>query len=215
MVNFEERKKEYYKKLASNPILIQLIENSLTLEGISEDIKIVLKPSNERELKYAEMVSMIVEDLCDLQLRRDTGYIIPLPDEDNLALEMTIKIIRAAVYREEIDLEKDINSIQQKAKILYSRLVTNFKEKENYIIEKAEVNLGNPLHIIRAKSGMKKSIKNNNEILYEGGFKNITDERLEYCQEFANEFHELCMKYKPLNTKLTEDFMTSLLGSRK
>ena len=200
MNSFEERKKEFFKKIKNKPeVLNNLIKSNMKTEKGRKNLEIILTPKNEKELSIAELTFEITNDLLELINNITFDEVKTIPLNENDGLNLLIDIVNAMKNdKKSIDLNEKTS--QYFAKVLYGLtvgLMGEIEESITYIADKTGFDLNDELETAQFNIYLSQA-KNYSDSLnmFNNDIKEITDINLEEARELVEEFHKLCIEGK-------------------
>lgn len=204
MENFIEKRNEYFKKLKSNPnVLNKIIEDNKGKEKSKRTLEVLLTPKDEFELELANTMYDYICDFLNIYYAVIEEEIDEIPYEDNLFFSYLINIINA--YKNNEDTDSIIKSISMPgdcAKMvlhMYLGFLFDIESAYEYIAEKCGFDIYDELELEQFNIYLEKVqfIINQNS-----NFNTVPDElnkdNLEFFKEFYKEFHIL---YENIKTK--------------
>ncbi len=204
MENFEEKRNEYLMKLTANKETFEFIER--TIDGIEdpaakEDFKkLILNPSNEKELNIVEHYYTFTDDFNSMA----NGNLTITPFNK---CPFANAMIKAVLAIKENSVMTDIIPELRKPEIMYSAIALSLydimDQLESYIALKTNCDEDYEFTEMLNKIG---EIIHNVNILSSTDITNIRSYNDEYLDEWCsaiNEFHEIYEKRIPKNKKAT------------
>ena len=149
MENFDTRKKEYLDYLRKNLYLLDKMSFKNNPEIEDKMIELLLNPSDENELKYANSVVGFISDIDDLEQRCKTGRIKIIPLPENRGINLLIDIINAYKNKAEIESVFVENQLMS-ADIIYGTAVAYMADIENtieYMIKECGLDIHNEIDL--------------------------------------------------------------------
>ena len=199
-MDFEKRKQEYLNKLTMNIEIIIMMHGEIP----TENMKVMLNPSNERELSIAEAVFRFMEDTCRIFMNADLDYEPNI--EDNMLIDLCSDVINKVKNKEEIDP----NIIDQEDAVAMARLMYDavtlafFDEKDisKFIAKKCGLDLDKSvdrqLLVVYFKQISQFTSKKAEPI--KQLFSELTDKDIEILIDTFDEFHKLCETKKNIDS---------------
>lgn len=220
MSSFEERKEEYYERLAEHQELVKSLIEKKDINS-NKVASILLNPKNEEELKFSNILIGFEIDIKELVSAIVNGQVKEQEIEESEGVKSLIEIIREAIklYKMGIlldseklkayfenDLNKDINRDELCAKIAQATFdlgVCFINDSENtlkYILNQFGFSLDSDLEL-DVISNRLNSLKNEieekqKEEKANGEIKEvkITTELVDALGIYTDEFHKICEK---------------------
>lgn len=213
MENFEEKRQEYFKRLEENEeLIITLAEDGKN----KQMIKILLNPTNEKELNYANKYFMFLQDCREL-VENPKNENIEEIDFNNCAFMDFLSSMTELMYNnasaEEFEkkfkpLGDDINLV---AEISYQAVIlaSNPPENMDEIIEnKCNIDINSELEFIRFSLLLSMTTEKINAYMPN----NMIDENsMDKFLKFADKFHELCVNGIKKNSDSKHDELLDTL----
>ena len=200
MGDFEREREEYFKEVRKNPeIISKLVSDNESTEKGQETLKLLLIPSNERELTVAKALFSMSSDVIKLIDDIEDDEVKDIPKEENKGFNYVIETINAIKSGKEVKpiFESDI---EYAAKVMYEFFVGTIDCTEDafeYIASKTGFNLDDELesmqfslYIDKAKSIMQ------NLNGQKGNLSDCSDDEIKSSLEFAKAFHKCCEEGK-------------------
>ncbi len=217
MEDFEKRVAQYIERAEENVELVRTIIESEEGERKARLGNIMLRPSNELELRTANALLNLSVDCAELCLDLSLGAVKQIPEEDNVAIPWIVEIIsdsKGDKSTEEL-VAKYTNELSPElsAKIIYQLLVSfvgfedESKEKLGkllgYDLNNELDNLKLELDLENAKS-VSGSLKTSNAYL-------VNEESTGEIESMASSFHTLLENGKVLvNEELSSELTNTL-----
>ena len=198
MKSFEQRKKEYLKKLNKNQdIKYLMLAGFFENNDFTEKIDKHFNPKNEIELEMAECTFELIYDGEKLKEMIMDSRINKIPAEDNMFYKVLINIINLTKTKDTIkEYENFLRSLTpvQTANIYYGMIVgymldNGDKSVVKYIADNTGYNIESEEDFIQLNSRLESAKLSLPAPV-------IDEKYAEEYREFANEFHRLCIPEK-------------------
>ena len=191
-MDFEDRKREYFKMLEEGDISI-LVD---VVNSDNDDMKeIMLFPKNDRELMVAKATFGIMSDSKKLFSDLLEGNVKSIDMESSYVAHIFIKMIKALVSNDKEELNKCYTTIDLKksALLLYEAILIFTSSPDDaikYIASKCGFDTNNEIDLLKFLVYLKtvKEMTNKNV----NNAKDFNKKELNEYVDFANEFHRLC-----------------------
>ena len=210
MSTFEERKEEYIERLSTNMDFVSHLLKQDDEES-RKTAKVLLMPSNEKELRVADGTLTMTEDMKDLVEACACDNVEPIPLEENVGINFLITLIEKLNEQFKANNQADLKAVLAKemeplsdpkeiAKMTYGLIVgftSQSDEVAEYIHSKVNLDFDNEIEMAKFKLYMqeaKAAMHDATPAPAQAPSADMTDEAVDQFEEYVNELHALCKK---------------------
>lgn len=191
MSDFKTRRKNYIKKIASNPNMVKVL---LSNDMKPEVLKVMVYPMTEGQLEIAESVYTTIEKMNLLMEKAIEDELKSIPVEENVAIEILSNTINKLAKGEDPSpvLEK-LKDPKHSALYVYHMTVAMLTEPEEMIeaiTAKTGFDFDDPIQNAQFKVLMAEASKITNPEQTQKT--DLTDDEMKFVREYTAEFVRLC-----------------------
>ena len=191
MSDFKTRRKNYLKKIASNPNVVEIL---LSKDMKPEVLKVMICPRNEGQLEIAESVYTTIEKMNLLMEKAIEDELKSIPVEENMAIEILSNTINKLVNGEDPSpVLESLKDPKNSALYVYHMTVAMLTEPEDMIealTDKTGFDFDDPIQRTQFKLLMSEASKIANPDQIQKT--DLTDDEIKFVREYTAEFVRLC-----------------------
>ena len=198
MDNFLERKEKYLNKLRENIDIIEKLAVRTDTEIGKSNYKVLMSPSNERELTISEMMLDSYIEFSSFKDDVKNGRVKEIPFDENVGLQTYISIYNHVKNGEKLNADlydrNDPETIKMTARVYYEYLSALCEEGDdsiNYMMKKCGFKKNDAFSMMKFYFLLDAAQVEIRKIMPEIDYKNYTDRELENCKILDQEFHRL------------------------
>ncbi len=207
MEKFEERKAAYAAKLLENVDLVKEIIKDKEGEEKLRYSKILLTPSTELEIRFADALLQNAVDVKDYMLNVTFGFADACPIEENNGMKWLTDIIKQSLETNPQDLKIEEKSAEEAAELLFDicgALIGDPEETYKYM----GTQLGYDMEDDEEQDKLITSLQDLNEVLNtikqskqpKIEEEELTEKSVSEFEAYSNKFHSLCENSKKLDS---------------
>lgn len=209
MEDFEKRKKEYLDKINSNEKVFNEIKKRIatSCNDVEGRIELITNPKNEKELRAAKAIYVVLEDCLTLTERVDFHEVKEIPFEESKGVKVLINAIGKVMNGDENILVFDSKlAPEELAEQMYQVFVAMLDGDSliDYIGKELNVDFEKEEEIDKYSEAWLRTIeilkntKSGDPII--AAVNNCSEEEIDKLEVFRDKFHDLCEKgYKGFN----------------